>query len=150
MRSSVRRRRCPTRPPSKYVAGILERPAEAREIMERALRLNPCAPPWFYMNKLRVCYLARDYAAALEAARRSTEAPITRLFEALSLAAVGRAADAASAMAELRHRYPNFEPTSVVQQPWINNEEALRQFREGLEALESIAPTQRALAMKFT
>jgi adenylate cyclase len=95
---------------SKYVAGLLGRPTEAREIMDRALRLNPYAPPWYHMNKLRVCYLGGDYAAALEAAHRSPETPVTRLFEGLSLAGLGRTADAASAMAELRRLLMHFLP----------------------------------------
>lgn len=74
---------------AKYVAGILGRPDQAREIINRSLRLNPFAPTWYYMNKLRVCYLVRDYASGLEAASASPDTPTTHLFEALCLMGVG-------------------------------------------------------------
>jgi adenylate cyclase len=95
---------------AKYVGGILGRPTEAQELMDRALRLNPYAPSWYHMNKLRVCYLARDYGAALQEAHASPETPITRLFQALTLVELGQKDEADRAVAELRKRYPAFDP----------------------------------------
>jgi adenylate cyclase len=120
---------------AKYVGGLMGRPAEARKLMDRALRLNPYAPRWYHMNKLRVCYLARDYIGALETVRSSAETPVTRLFEALSLAGLGRKDDAVPAVAEMGKRYPVFDPRSVARESWINGAEALDQFEDGLRAL---------------
>ncbi|APG86638.1 adenylate cyclase (plasmid) [Sinorhizobium americanum CCGM7] len=120
---------------AKYVGGILGRPDEARELIERAMRLNPYPPRWYHMNKLRVCYLGRDYVGAIGAAHSSPEAPTTRLFEALSLVGVGRKDDAARAVTEMVERYPGFEPWNIARESWINGEGALDQFCEGIRAL---------------
>ncbi|MBP2446419.1 adenylate/guanylate cyclase domain-containing protein [Rhizobium leguminosarum] len=117
---------------AKYVAGILGRPNEALQVIDRALRLHPFPPSWYYMNKLRVCYFVRDYASGLEAVSGSPDTPTTRLFEALCLAGVGRKNDAEKVVEEMTRRYPDFEPSVLASEAWINGAEALNQFANGL------------------
>ena len=117
---------------AKYVGGILGRPAEGRELIERALRLNPHAPGWYYMNKLRACYLAHDHEAGLAAVLNSPESPVTRLFAALCLAELGRGPEAGQAAAELKQRYPEFDPADIGREAWLNGADALDRFRQGL------------------
>ncbi|QHW24464.1 tetratricopeptide repeat protein [Rhizobium leguminosarum bv. viciae 248] len=120
---------------AKYVAGILGRPDQAREVIDRALRLNPFAPTWYYMNKLRVCYFVRDFASGLEAVSGSPDTPTTRLFEALCLTGVGRKSDAGKVVEEMTKQYPNFQPSSLADEAWINGAEALNHFANGLREL---------------
>jgi adenylate cyclase len=120
---------------AKYVACILGRPEEAQAVMDRALRLNPFAPAWYHMNKLRVSFFVRDYVSGLEAVSRSPETPTTRLFEALCLAGVGRHNEARRAVADMARHYPEFDPSSLVKEAWINGADALDHFHRGLKGL---------------
>jgi TolB-like protein/Tfp pilus assembly protein PilF len=120
---------------AKYVAGILGRPEEALPLLDYAHRLNPHAPPIYWLNELRVCYLTGDYDRAVQAARRSPDTAITLLFLALSLLELGRLAEAQETAVQLSARYPSFKPRDVLRQAWINHPNAIARFSSGVERI---------------
>jgi adenylate cyclase len=95
---------------AKYVAAVLGRENEAMTLMQRALRLNPHTPPWYYFNLVRVAYFAHEFELALDAAARAPPLRETLLFRVLALAQLGRTAEAVAATEELRKAYPSFRP----------------------------------------
>ena len=80
---------------AKYVAAVLGREGEAMDLMQRALRLNPHAPTWYFSQLLTVAYFAGDFEAVVAAAARAPRWPIPLLLRACALAQLGRTAEAA-------------------------------------------------------
>jgi adenylate cyclase len=117
---------------AKYFATVLGREDEALTIMERAFRLNPHAPSWYFMNLLRVAYFARDFERAVYTARRSTDFLTTHLFNILSLAQLGLIEKSASAVADFRQRYPDFDPESMIRDFPLIHVPAIELYRDGL------------------
>jgi tetratricopeptide (TPR) repeat protein len=79
------------------IAAFHGRPAEGIEKVQRALRLNPHAPGWYYWELGYAQYAARQHDAAVETLRQaSTNRTGSRRILAASLAQLGR-------MNEARH-----------------------------------------------
>lgn len=117
---------------AKYVATVLGREDEALALMRTAFRLNPNAPGWYFMNQMRVAYFARDFQAVIDAAKRATDYPHTHLFKALGLAQLGRNEEAASAIADFRARYPDFDPESLIHDLPLVHPPTIELYRDGL------------------
>jgi TolB-like protein len=118
---------------AKYVVTVLGRDNEAMPLIERALRLNPNAPSWYFMNQLRVAYFTRDFEGAVKAAKRSTDFYLTHLFRILSLAQLGHADEVANAVENFQTRYPDFNPESVIDDFPLIQPSAVDLYRDGLE-----------------
>jgi hypothetical protein len=87
------------------------------------------------MNKLRVSYFCGEYAAAIESARRSPETPVKWVFQALSLAELGKMEAARHSLAEMYKRHPTCTPQGIIREPWLGRSAALTKFEEGLQKL---------------
>lgn len=84
-------------------------PTEAIALIERAMRLNPLAPPWYFGMLGRILFVTGRHRQAIAALRRgSPDSPNTLMFLALAHASVGQAAEAAGAVARLRTEFPGF------------------------------------------
>jgi TolB-like protein/Flp pilus assembly protein TadD len=104
---------------AKYVVGTLGRPEEARTMMARAFCFNPGAPSLYFYNQLRVAYLLGDFEDAISAARQSPDTALTRSYLAMSLAQLGRVQEAEEVVRALRRDYPEFDPHSLCDQPYL-------------------------------
>ncbi|WP_245458495.1 MULTISPECIES: tetratricopeptide repeat protein [unclassified Mesorhizobium] len=70
-------------------------PAEAMPLIERAMRLNPLAPPWYFGLLGRTLFAAGRHREAIAALRRSTlNSPNLLMFITLAHSAVGEAGEA--------------------------------------------------------
>ena len=84
-------------------------PTEAIPLIERAMRLNPLAPPWYFGMLGRILFVAGRHREAIAALRRGApDSPNTLMFLALAHAAVGEAKEAAQIAARLRAEFPGF------------------------------------------
>jgi TolB-like protein/class 3 adenylate cyclase len=117
---------------AKYVVGTLGRPAEAKEMMATAFRLNPVAPPVYHYNMLRVSFLTGDYEAAVASAALSPSTPVTLTFLALSLAELGRQGDARGVAQKLRLDNPGFDPLEIRGWPYMLHPTARARFDRAL------------------
>ena len=82
-------------------------PAEAIPLIERAMRLNPLAPPWYFGMQGRVLFAAGRHREAIAALRRSApESPDVLMFLALAHAAMGETGEAARIAARLKAEFP--------------------------------------------
>ncbi len=98
------------------------KPERGVELCERALRLNPAAPAWYYMNCITSDFLVGRYRAAVEASDHA--APLSELnpqllvWRAASLAELGREEDAAATLEMLRRRYPEVSFEYLINNGW--------------------------------
>lgn len=99
---------------AEHVAGVLGRPDEAATLMDRAFALNPHAPSWYFFGQVPVAYFTRRFELALDAALHAPPLRTSQLFRVLTLAQLGREAEAATAALEFRSAYPGFRPAGLV------------------------------------
>ena len=98
-----------------HASAILDRPEEAIVLMERSFTLNPHVPAWYYLHHVRAAYFARRFEFVPEYFERLMSDPATsmtplrpqKLFRALAFAQLGREADTAIAVKELRVSDPD-------------------------------------------
>ena len=106
-------------------------PAEAIPLIERAMRLNPLAPPWYFGMQGRVLFAAGRYREAIAALRRSTlDSPHVLIFLMLSYAMVGESLEAAAIAARLRDEFPGFSVEGFISGYPITNPGAVRAIRD--------------------
>ena len=106
-------------------------PAEAIPLIERAMRLNPLAPPWYFGMQGRVLFAAGRYREAIAALRRSTpDSPHVLIFLMLSYAMVGESLEAAAIAARLRDEFPGFSVEGFISGYPIANPGAVRAIRD--------------------
>jgi TolB-like protein len=109
-------------------------PAEAIPLIERAMRLNPLAPPWYFGMQGRILFAAGRHAQAIAALGRSSpESPDVLMFLALSHAAMGEAGEAARAAARLRAEFPGFSVERFIAGYPVTNRDALLAIRHAAE-----------------
>ncbi|RWN28396.1 MAG: tetratricopeptide repeat protein [Mesorhizobium sp.] len=105
-------------------------PAEAIPLLERAMRLNPLAPPWYFGMQGRILFVAGRHDQAIAALRRSSpESPDVLMFLALSHAAMGEASETARAAARLRAEFPGFSVERFIAGYPVINRDALLAIR---------------------
>ena len=105
-------------------------PAEAIPLMERAMRLNPLAPPWYFGMQGRILFAAGRHREAIAALRRSTlDSPNVLMFLALAHAVVGEDAEAAGFVARLRAEFPDFSVEGFISGYPVTNPHAVRAMR---------------------
>ncbi len=92
-----------------YIVLVLGQPDYGLELMNRALRLNPHAPSWYYMPACRVAYFASSYETALDAVERAIPTAPIQLFKILSLAQIGDKTELKESVKEFHEMYPNFD-----------------------------------------
>lgn len=105
-------------------------PSEAIPLIERAMRLNPLAPPWYFGMQARILFVAGKHREALAALRRGPpDSPNTLMFLALAHAALGEAAEAAAAEARLRAEFPGFSVERFITCFPVTNPDAVLAIR---------------------
>ncbi|TIW70948.1 MAG: tetratricopeptide repeat protein, partial [Mesorhizobium sp.] len=106
-------------------------PAEAIPLIERAMRLNPLAPPWYFGMHGRVLFCAGRHREAIAALRRSTpDSPNVLMFLALSHAASGDSAEAAGFVARLAAEFPDFSVEGFISGYPVTNPGAVNAIRD--------------------
>lgn len=106
-------------------------PAEAIPLMERAMRLNPLAPAWYFGMQGRILFCAGRHREAIAALRRSSpDSPNMLMFLALAHAAAGEDAEAAGFVARLDDEFPDFTVEGFISGYPITNPDAIRAIRE--------------------
>ncbi|PBC01069.1 LuxR C-terminal-related transcriptional regulator [Mesorhizobium sp. WSM3860] len=106
-------------------------PAEAIPLMERAMRLNPLAPPWYFGMQGRVLFANGRHREAIAALRRSTpDSPNVLMFLVLAHAAAGEGAEAAGYIARLDAEFPDFSVERFISGYPVTNPDAIRAIRE--------------------
>ncbi|MCA1404581.1 adenylate cyclase [Ensifer sp. IC3342] len=107
-------------------------PSEAVPLIERALRLNPLAPPWYFGMHGRVLFVTRRYRDCLSALGKSSqESPSRLMFLAMAHALLGETDKAAEAASQLRTEFPCFSVERFIAGYPITNPQALEAIREG-------------------
>ena len=109
------------------------RPEEGRDLIERAMRLNPWHPPWYATNLGLACYGQGDYerAARVYAGIAAPQAgPLAGL--AASCGQLGDAGGAAQARAALRAQAPDFSVARFLENRPFQFEGDREHWREGL------------------
>jgi tetratricopeptide (TPR) repeat protein len=105
-------------------------PTEAIPLIERAMRLNPLAPPWYFGMQARILFVAGKHREAIAALRRgSPDSPNTLMFLALAHAALGEADEAAIAAARLRTEFPDFSVERFIACYPVTNPDAAQAIR---------------------
>jgi TolB-like protein len=88
---------------------VLGDPVEGERLIQRAFKLNPLAPPWYFAMSGRVYFVAGRYADSIAALRRGApDTPTTLLFLAMAYAEFGNVAQSRAAVARLRTEFPEF------------------------------------------
>ncbi|MGX9144659.1 LuxR C-terminal-related transcriptional regulator [Mesorhizobium sp. 128a] len=110
-------------------------PTEALPLIERAMRLNPLAPPWYFGMLGRILFTAGRYREAIAALRRSTlDSPNVLLFLALAHSAVGEAGDAGRIEVRLKTEFPDFSAERFITNYPVTNPDAVRAIRHAAKA----------------
>ncbi len=106
-------------------------PAEAMPLMERAMRLNPLSPPWYFGMHGRILFCAGRHAEAIAALRRSTlDSPNVLMFLALAHAAAGDGAEATAFASRLDGEFSDFTVEGFISGYPVTNPDAIRAIRE--------------------
>jgi len=106
-------------------------PSEAIQLIERAMRLNPLAPPWYFGMQGRILFVTGRHRQAIAAFRRgSPESPSTLMFLALAHAAVGETSEAARIAARLKLEFPGFSVERFIASYPVTNPDAMRAIRD--------------------
>ncbi|MER9869887.1 tetratricopeptide repeat protein [Mesorhizobium sp. M0136] len=106
-------------------------PAEAIPLIERAMRLNPLAPPWYFGMQGRILFAAGRHRQAIAALRRSSpESPDVLMFLALAHAAMGEAGEAARFAARLKAEFPEFSVERFITAYPVTNPDAVLAIRD--------------------
>ncbi|CDX20349.1 Adenylate cyclase [Mesorhizobium sp. ORS 3324] len=106
-------------------------PAEAIPLIERAIRLNPLAPRWYFGMQGRVLFTAGRYREAIAALRRSTpDSPHVLIFQMLAHAMLGDGPEAAAIAARLRAEFPGFSVDGFIAGYPVTNPGAVRAIRD--------------------
>ncbi|TIS60059.1 MAG: adenylate cyclase [Mesorhizobium sp.] len=109
-------------------------PLEAMPLIERAMRLNPLAPPWYFGIQGSILFVASRHREAIAALRRSApESPNVLMFLALAHAAVGEAGEAARIAARLKAEFPSFSVEGFIAGHPVTNPDALVAIRHAAE-----------------
>jgi tetratricopeptide (TPR) repeat protein len=119
---------------SLYVATILDDPDRAIQIMDKGLLLSTRVSVWHRLTAARVCYFAKDFERAAENAKLvpASSAAMTRLFEILALAQLGRTEEVAELVLAFKARYPRFAPQDFMRDHPITAPGAQRLFLDGI------------------
>jgi TolB-like protein/Tfp pilus assembly protein PilF len=106
-------------------------PAEAIPLIERAMRLNPLTPNWYFGMQGRILFCAGRHREAIEALRRSTpDSPNVLMFLALAHAATGEGVEAARLVARLDEEFPDFTVEGFIAGYPVTNPDAVRAIRD--------------------
>lgn len=108
---------------------------DARVAIERALRLNPHCPWWYYWLKGWCACWTDEYEEAIAAIERiGNPIPECRMVTIVGLMALGREDEARAVMAELRQIAPHFNRTSTTLAQPFKDPAHLARLLEPLEA----------------
>ena len=119
---------------SRYVATILDDPERAVRIMETGLELPASVSVWHSLTIARVSYFAQDFERTVRNARLVpiTSAIMTKLFEILALAQLGRADEVADLVKAFEAQHPDFDPRDFMRDHQISSPGARRLFLDGI------------------
>ncbi|MBZ9605463.1 tetratricopeptide repeat protein [Phyllobacterium sp. KW56] len=107
-------------------------PAEACALAERALRLNPQAPSWYYAQLARAKFVAGRCEECLSALRQSPpDNPVTLMFRALCHASLGDVAQAQTIAKKIGVEFPTFTVENFIRTYPVTNPPALAAIKEG-------------------
>ena len=120
---------------SRYVATILDAPDRAIRIMDKGLLLPPNVSVWHRLTAARASYFARDFERAVKNARLvpASSAAMTRLFEILALAQLGRTDEVGELARAFKARHPEFDAQDFMRDHPITAAGAQRLFLDGIE-----------------
>ena len=105
-------------------------PSEAIPLIERAMRLNPLAPPWYFGMQGRILFVAGRHRDAVAALRRSApESPDVLMFLALAHAALGETGEVAKATARMKAEFPDFSVERFIAGYPVTNRDAALAIR---------------------
>ena len=107
-------------------------PDEGCALAERALRLNPQAPSWYYAHLARAKFVAGRYAESLSSLRKSPpDNPVTLMFRALCHASLGEMTQAQTIAKLIAVEFPRFTVENFIQTYPVTNPPALAAIKEG-------------------
>ena len=105
-------------------------PAEAMPLIERAMRLNPLAPSWYFGMQGRILFAAGRHREAIASLRRGAPDSANMLmFLALAHAAVGEDLEATAFAARLRTEFPEFSVERFIAGYPVTNPDAASAIR---------------------
>jgi len=117
------------------IATTLNDPERAVSILERGQRLSINLSVWHRLTAARVYYFAADFARALDNAKLvpASSASMTRLFEILSLAQLGRTKEVGKLASAFKARHPKFDSRAFMRDHPTTAPNAQRLFLDGIE-----------------
>ncbi|UVK37735.1 LuxR C-terminal-related transcriptional regulator [Mesorhizobium sp. AR10] len=105
-------------------------PAEAIPLIERAMRLNPLTPSWYFGMQGRVLFAAGRHREAIASLHRGAPDSANMLmFLALAHAAVGEGLEAAGLAARLHTEFPEFSVERFIAGYPVSNPDAALAIR---------------------
>lgn len=105
-------------------------PAEAIPLMERAMRLNPLAPSWYFGMQGRILFAAGRHREAIASLRRGApDSPNILMFLTLAHTAVGDGSEAAVFAARLHAEFPEFSVERFIAGYPVTNPDAAQAIR---------------------
>jgi TolB-like protein len=111
---------------------VLGDPVEGERLIQRALKLNPLAPPWYFGMSGRAHFVAGRYADSIAALRRGpSDSPATLLFLAMACAEYGSTEQSRAAAARLRTEFPDFSVDGFVAGYPVTNPAAVAAIHRG-------------------
>jgi adenylate cyclase len=118
-----------------WFAACVGRPDEGRNWMDKAYRLNPYPPPWYYSTHGIVFYAARRYAEAVAALKRVAVnlEPWDVTYLAASYGQLGFAGEAQTLVAKTRSLYPKFSMSEYVAGEPFRDPNDIEHLRDGLQ-----------------
>ncbi|MDE3820071.1 adenylate/guanylate cyclase domain-containing protein [Sinorhizobium meliloti] len=107
-------------------------PDVACALAERALRLNPQAPSWYYAQLARARFVAGRYAESLSSLRKSpSDNPVTLMFRVLCHGLLGEPDQAKTVARLIAVEFPRFTVENFIRTYPVTNPPALAAIKEG-------------------
>jgi tetratricopeptide (TPR) repeat protein len=107
-------------------------PQESRELVRRAIGLNPNTPAWYFSVLGRTEYVLAAYRESIAALLQAPpQLPATLLFLAMSHAQVGECDEARTLAVRLTAEFPSFAVEGFIREYPVTNPPALVAIREG-------------------
>ena len=118
-----------------WLAACIESPDEGLNWMDKAYRLNPYPPPWYYSVHGTVLYAARRYSEAVLALKRVAVSlePWDATYLAASYGQLAIAGEAQMIAAKTRSLYPKFSMSRYVAGEPFRDPDDIEHLRDGLK-----------------
>ena len=118
---------------SNYVVTVMDDPVRAMQLFDKGQQMIIRMPGWHYLTGARVSYFAKEFDRAANSAKRAPNCLVTRLFELLSLAQLGRRDEVLKLAPVFNASHPEFDPEAFMKVLPITAAGAKQLFLQGID-----------------